>query len=198
MFDTIAFYVFAILVLPSFIICVFTTNILYSLASLAFGMILVSGFFFLLNAEFLGVVQIIVYTGAVVVMYAFGMMFFDSASEIREKHNSKLNLSFIVSLLFIGLFIIFGDVFNVKVEHSHNTNDLAKALFNDYIVTFEVAAIMLLMAMIGSIAVGIHKSHMDLALASDEEHRKHPHGEYDYKPFLGQNLIQEKEKNGKS
>ena len=75
MFEVVAFYLFAVLTIAMFIITVVTNNALYALSSLAAGMIFISAFFFLLNADFLGVVQIVVYTGAVMALYAFGMMF---------------------------------------------------------------------------------------------------------------------------
>ena len=71
MFEAIAFYFFMVLSIVAFLVVVSTSNILYALTALASGMIFISSFFFLLGAEFLGVVQIAVYTGAVVVMYAF-------------------------------------------------------------------------------------------------------------------------------
>ena len=77
MLEAIAFYTFCALTLAMFLIVVTTRNILYALSALAAGMIFVSAFFFLLGAEFLGVVQIVVYTGAVIALYAFAMMFFE-------------------------------------------------------------------------------------------------------------------------
>ena len=84
MIEAIAFYTFAILTFSMFYITVTTNNALYALSSLAAGMIFISGFFFLLGAEFLGVVQLIVYSGAVMALYAFGMMFFDSTRAVKE------------------------------------------------------------------------------------------------------------------
>ena len=85
MFEIVAFTLFSILTISMFLITVLTNNTLYALSSLAAGMIFISGFFFLLDAEFLGVVQIVVYSGAVMALYAFGMMFFDTLSEVEEK-----------------------------------------------------------------------------------------------------------------
>ena len=67
-----------------FLITVLTNNTLYALSSLAAGMILILWFFFLLDAEFLGVVQIVVYSGAVMALYAFGMMFLTLLVRLRE------------------------------------------------------------------------------------------------------------------
>jgi NADH-quinone oxidoreductase subunit J len=89
MFETIAFYTFSFLTILAFAITVTTKNVLYAMSSLAGGMIIISGMFFLLNADFLGVVQIIVYTGAVIALYAFAMIFFDSTKDIVETKTGK-------------------------------------------------------------------------------------------------------------
>ena len=86
----IAFYTFAFLIIASFIVVVTSNNALYSMSALASGMILISGLFFLLNADFLGVVQLIVYTGAVIALYAFAMIFFDTTKNLIEVNSKKL------------------------------------------------------------------------------------------------------------
>ena len=83
MYEVIAFYVFAALTVGMFSIVVMTKNALYAMSALAGGMIFVSGFFFILDAEFLGVVQIPVYSGAIMALYAFGMMFFDTTRDVH-------------------------------------------------------------------------------------------------------------------
>ena len=82
MFEAFAFYFFSFVVIVAFTITVMAKNALHSMTALAVGMIMISGFFFLLDADFLGVVQIIVYTGAVMAIYAFGMMFFDTINDV--------------------------------------------------------------------------------------------------------------------
>lgn len=160
MFELIAFYVFAAFTLCTFLIVVISSDILYALTALAFGMILISGFFFLLNADFLGVVQIIVYTGAVAVMYAFGMMFFDSNKGIRERFHNQFFVSCISGVIMLALLIILGNAESSGVINTTNdmsTGALAHLLFNKYLVCFEAAAVMLLMAMIAGIAAGANR-----------------------------------------
>lgn len=102
MLEIISFYLFSILVIFSFSVVVFSSNVLYAMSALASGMIFISGLFFSLGAEFLGVVQIAVYTGAVMALYAFGMMFFDSSSEIKENiKNAK-----IIGFLSVGIALL--------------------------------------------------------------------------------------------
>jgi NADH-quinone oxidoreductase subunit J len=88
MFEAIAFYLFAFLTITMFYITVTTSQALYALTALAAGMIFISAFFFILGADFLGAVQIVVYSGAVMALYAFGMMFFDTTREVKEKIHS--------------------------------------------------------------------------------------------------------------
>ncbi|AXH16168.1 NADH:quinone oxidoreductase I, membrane subunit J [Malaciobacter mytili LMG 24559] len=159
LFEVVAFYLFATLTVVMFCITVFTNNALYALSSLAAGMIFISAFFFLLDAEFLGAVQIVVYTGAVMALYAFGMMFFDSLSLVKEKiKNPRLVflLSGLIALLIVIIFVspIIGQ--NVQANlpiHPEwgNTQDVGVVLFTKYLIPFEVAAIMLLVAMVGGI-----------------------------------------------
>lgn len=177
MFEIVAFYLFASLTIVMFSITVFTNNALYALSALAAGMIFISAFFFLLDADFLGVVQIVVYTGAVMALYAFGMMFFDSLSTVEEKiKNPKLVflLSGIAALIIVIIFVapIVGT--NVLAEYPvhpewGNTQDVGVVLFTKYLVPFEVAAVMLLVAMIGGIILAGKKMDVSYSELSEEE-----------------------------
>ncbi len=178
MFEIVAFYLFAFLTIGMFSITVMTNNALYALSSLAAGMIFISAFFFLLNADFLGVVQIVVYTGAVMALYAFGMMFFDSMAEVEEKiANPRLKffLSGMIALIVVIIFVapIIGEnalkgLYPIHAEYG-NAQDVGLVLFTKYIVPFEVAAVMLLVAMIGGIILAGKKMDTNLTLMSEEE-----------------------------
>lgn len=107
MFEQIAFYTFASLTAAMFLITVTSKNILYAMSSLAAGMIFIAGLFFNLNADFLGVVQIVVYAGAVMALYAFGMMFFDSAKEANEniKNPKKVFLFSMITAVILVMMV---------------------------------------------------------------------------------------------
>jgi len=159
MFEAVAFYLFSFLTIAMFSITVMSKNALYSLSSLAAGMIFISAFFFLLNADFLGVVQIIVYTGAVMALYAFGMMFVDTTTDVVEKiANPKL--AFVLSALsaILVIIIVISPIVADNIQALYpvsanlgNAQDVGLVLFTKYLVPFEVAAVMLLVAMIGGI-----------------------------------------------
>ena len=177
MFEIIAFIIFSVLTISMFSTTVLTNNALYALSSLAAGMIFISAFFFLLNADFLGAVQIVVYTGAVMALYAFGMMFFDSLSEVKEKiRNPRLVflLSGIIALIVVIIFIapVIGQ--NLKVDYPihpeyGNSADVGIVLFTKYLVAFELAAIMLLVAMIGGIVLAGKKMNESYSEMKEEE-----------------------------
>jgi NADH-quinone oxidoreductase subunit J len=177
MFEIVAFYLFSILTIVMFGITVFTNNSLYALSSLAAGMIFISAFFFLLDADFLGAVQIVVYTGAVMALYAFGMMFFDALSVVKERiNNPKLMflLSGISALVIVLIFV--APIVNSNIEAQYpvhpewgNAQDVGVVLFTKYLIPFEVAAVMLLVAMIGGIILAGKKMDISYSELSEEE-----------------------------
>jgi NADH-quinone oxidoreductase subunit J len=181
MFEVVAFYLFAFLTIAMFLITVITKNALYALSSLAAGMIFISAFFFLLNADFLGVVQIVVYTGAVMALYAFGMMFFDSISTIDETVSNPRLAFFLTGIVAVIIVLIFvAPVIGANIQafypvHSEygNIQDVGLVLFTKYLVPFEVAAVMLLVAMIGGIILAGKKMDISITQLSEKEIDKH-------------------------
>ncbi len=155
MIETFAFYLFSTLISALFFVTVWSKNILYAMTSLAAGMVLISGLFFMLGADFLGVVQLIVYVGAVMALYAFGMMFFDATGVIKENTTPALLVFLLGGLTALILVIIFsapiigGNIqtsYPAVVEGVTNTQAVGKVLFTKYLMPFEVAAVMLLVA----------------------------------------------------
>jgi len=177
MFEAISFYLFAFLTISMFYITVTTSQALYALTALAAGMIFISAFFFILGADFLGAVQIVVYSGAVMALYAFGMMFFDTTRNLKEKHGNKLIVSGLSILAAVLVVIIFAAPMvstNVEalypvIEGAGNTQQVGLVLFTKYLVPFEVAAIMLLVAMISGIVLAGKKMDLSLTLMSSAE-----------------------------
>jgi len=176
MFEVIAFYMFSALVIGMFGIVVLSKNALYAMSALAGGMIFISGFFFLLDAEFLGVVQIVVYTGAVMALYAFGMMFFDTTRDVKENIKYKKIVYTLSTLSAVFILIIFlAPIFGQKIEALYpniegvgNVQMVGLVLFTKYLVAFELAAIMLLVAMIAGIVLVSKKLEVNL----DHEHKE--------------------------
>lgn len=174
MFEAITFYLFGTLCIVAFLIVVTTQQILYSMTALAFGMICVAGLFFNLDAEFLGAVQIIVYGGSVVALYAFAMMFFDTSREIIESHKHQ----WVACLLSCGvaciLVVMFGlptisQNLNKSTVHialpgldgMNNVQEIGYLIFTKYLIAFELAAFMLLIAMVAGIILSVKRIQND-------------------------------------
>lgn len=164
MFEAVAFYLFAFLTLSAFFVVISTNNLLYALTALASGMIFISSFFFILGAEFLGVVQIAVYTGAVIVMYAFGLMFLDISQGIKEQYEGQMRICIMVLMIAFLLLALFAFPIyhqNVLLEKSTiiinepNTFGIGRVLFSKYLIAFEITGILLLVALIGGVALGL-------------------------------------------
>ena len=176
MYEIIAFYLFSALTAGMFLIVVLSKNALYAMSALAAGMIFIAGFFFLLDADFLGVVQIIVYTGAVMALYAFGMMFFDTTKDIKEDIRDKkiiytlaiISAVLIVIIISAPIFAVTGlDLPAPLIEGANNPQMVGIVLFTKYLVPFELAAVMLLVAMIAGIILVSKK--MDVSITLDEQ-----------------------------
>lgn len=162
MIEQLAFYFFSVIVLGFFLVAVLSKNILYSLSALAAGMIFLSGFYFLLDAEFIGVIQIIVYSGAVLGLYSFAIMFFDSSKELKEKIKyKKIFFSLVILSALLLLLMISGFKYqNISTDLTLKdplifdySKQLAFAIFSKYLLAFEFIAVLLLIALVCAIVL---------------------------------------------
>ncbi len=177
MFEAIAFYLFAALTIVMFTITVMTSQALYAITAMAAGMIFISAFFFILGADFLGAIQIIVYTGAVMALYAFGMMFFDTTRDVVEKRTNP-RIVFVLGVLaaVMVVAIVVAPIVSNNIQALYpihpevgNSQAVGMVLFTKYLVPFEVAAVMLLVAMIAGIVLAGKKMDKSLTLMAEEE-----------------------------
>jgi len=169
---TFAFYLFAALIIGLFLVTVFSRNVLYAMTALAAGMVLISGLFFILGADFLGAVQLIVYVGAVMALYAFVMMFFDVTRDLDEKTEK----GWVVFLLGGGIALVLVVIFAAPIlggsaaplyppiEGATNPQSVGLVLFTKYLLPFEVASVMLLVAMIAGIILAGKKMERSISM----------------------------------
>jgi NADH-quinone oxidoreductase subunit J len=124
-------------------------------------------------------VQIVVYSGAVMALYAFGMMFFDTTRDLKEKKGNKfiiVGLSTLAAVLVVIIFAAPMVTNNITAlypiaEGVGNTQAVGVVLFTKYLIPFEVAAVMLLVAMIAGIVLAGKKMDLSLTEMSDAEIR---------------------------
>lgn len=122
----------------------------------------VSGLFVLLNAEFLWAVQVIVYAGAILVLYLFVLMLLNLKTDERYLHSSYLY--FLIPAVLGASYVLFllvrspfagakGDAPTVAVLQDGNTFAVGIKMFSDYLLQFEIVGIFLLGAIIGAIVL---------------------------------------------
>ena len=155
LYDTI-FYFFALITVVSAAIVVFSRNIIHSAFSLLFTFFGVVGLYVLLNADFLAVTQLLVYVGGILVLLLFGVMLTNKVIDVELKTGTLQTVpaSILVSMTagtLCGIFYI-TDWKTVQGQPllTTTTNKLGEMFMTTYLLPFEVASIILLVALIGA------------------------------------------------
>ena len=165
----IFFYVFSIIAVVSAIMVTVSKNTVHSVFFLILDFISISCLFIMVGAEFLGMIMLIVYVGAVAVLFLFVVMMLNVAQQKNQwflsKSSSKhIPLGLIIStIIFFELIIVVGgwkykpDLFNSSnlsiTSNISNTHSLGQILYTDYIHIFQISGMILLIAMIGAIVL---------------------------------------------
>jgi NADH-quinone oxidoreductase subunit J len=163
--STIAFIVFALFSLGGALGVVTTRNLVHATLYLILSLFGAAGFFVLLSAPFMAVVQVLVYIGAIAILIVFAVMLTRSMTRLRDLYNRQWIVSGVVAgalfiLLMVGVILpvwgLNGSQAGKPVSDIVlNTVDLGKALVdqNQYVLPFEVASLLLTAAMIGAIVI---------------------------------------------
>jgi len=155
LFD-IVFYVFAFITVVSAFIVVFSRNIIYSAFSLLFTFFGVAGLYVLLSADFLAVTQILIYVGGILVLLLFGVMLTNNVINVDLKTGTiqtvpALLLVALVAGSLSGLFYsTWKDAGIPASSIQTTTHTLGELLMTSYLLPFEIASVVLLVALIGA------------------------------------------------
>ncbi|MBT4679851.1 MAG: NADH-quinone oxidoreductase subunit J [Flavobacterium sp.] len=166
---TIFFYTFSIIAVISAIMVTVSKNTVHSVFFLILDFISISCLFIMIGAEFLGMIMLIVYVGAVAVLFLFVVMMLNVAQQknqwfISEENSGHIPVGLIISaIIFFELIIVIGgwkykpDLFNSDnlsiTNEISNTHSLGQVLYTDYIHVFQISGMILLIAMIGAIVL---------------------------------------------
>lgn len=159
--EAIAFGLFTILTLGGAIGVVTTRNLVRAAIWLMVSLFGIAGFFALLSAPFLAAVQVLVYIGAIGILFSFAVMLTRGMTNLKERFNSQWWLAVIAAVVAFGLLMIgvvlpvFGNVVTPVSDQVTTTVDLGVALVsgNQYVLPFEVVSLLLTAAMIGAIVI---------------------------------------------
>ena len=134
---------------------------MYAILSLIVTFFSIAALYILLNAQFLGIVQIIVYAGAIMVLFLYILMMLNlnKEDESKKKNLSKFIGVFSAGLLLVGILGAFKGLnqktFAGDVDMSVGlTKNLGRLLFNEYVLPFELASILILAGIVGAVLIG--------------------------------------------
>ena len=169
----IFFYVFSFIAIISAIMVTVSKNTVHSVFFLILDFISISCLFIMIGAEFLGMIMLIVYVGAVAVLFLFVVMMLNVAQQKNQWFSSEdsskhIPVGLIIgTLIFVELIIVVGgwkykpDLFNInnslEIFKISNTHSLGQVLYTDYIHVFQISGMILLVAMIGAIVLTFRK-----------------------------------------
>ena len=155
------FYFLAFLALFSALLVIFSKNPVYSVLFLVLTFFAIAGEYILLNAQFLAIVHIIVYAGAIMVLFLFVVMLLNLNKETEPQKSILVKLSAVVAGGILLLTLVGSLKGTEFVTPSHIVNNqiglvqqLGLVLFKDFLLPFEVSSVLFLTAMIGAVMLG--------------------------------------------
>jgi NADH-quinone oxidoreductase subunit J len=171
---SIFFYIFSIIAVFSAIMVTVSRNTVHSVFFLILDFISISCLFIMIGAEFIGMIMLIVYVGAVAVLFLFVVMMFNVSQQNNEQPREKKNFNhipiglLISTVIFFELIIVAGgwkykpellkSFSSLGIDSSTtNTHEIGNVLYTDYIHVFQLSGMILLVAMIGAIVLTFRK-----------------------------------------
>lgn len=165
MIAALAFYFFSAILIASSIMVIGSKNPVHSVLFLILAFFNAAGLFVLLGAEFLAMILVVVYVGAVAVLFLFVVMMLDiDFSELKKGALQYLPFGLLIGLILIAELVTAGSVWVLKPTtvvakaaatpaSVTNTEALGRILYTDYVYYFQIAGLVLLVAMIGAIVL---------------------------------------------
>ena len=171
---SIFFYIFSLIAIIAAIMVTVSKNTVHSVFFLILDFISISCLFIMIGAEFLGMIMLIVYVGAVAVLFLFVVMMFNVAQQknelfVKAEDSNHIPIGLIVSIIiFFELIIVIGgwkykphvvesfSTVGINLTSS-NTHSIGQVLYTDYIHLFQLSGMILLVAMIGAIVLTFRK-----------------------------------------
>lgn len=169
--QALAFYLFAGITVASAVMVVASRNPVHSVLFLILAFFNSAGLFVLMGAEFLAMILVVVYVGAVAVLFLFVVMMLDvNVAQLREGFLQYLPIGALVGLILLAELVMIGGAWVVSpeagqaiqmpippLEEVHNTAALGNVLYDDYVYLFQAAGMVLLVAMIGAIVLTLRQ-----------------------------------------
>lgn len=152
----IAFIGLALVAVIGGILLLNLSKVVHMVIALVFTFVSIAGIYVMLSAEFIGAVQILIYSGAITIIMLFGIMLTNHNDSAEERTGGVRKF-----ILFLGVlafaFAVYLGIYNLDIPqqavnlHEENTKQIGEALYTKYIIPFELSSVVLLVALIGAI-----------------------------------------------
>ena len=156
------FWILSVTALGSALMVVTSKNLVYSVLYLIITFFAISGHYILLNAQFLAIVNLIVYAGAIMVLFLFVIMLMNLNADVEPAKKNWLKIAGALAggcLLLVMIAALKDADYKNQVAQTQNGDigliqNLGMVLFNDYVVPFEISSVLFLSAMVGAVVLG--------------------------------------------
>lgn len=157
--QNVAFAILAVIMISAAVFMISFTRVVHMVVSMALVFLGLAGMYFLLEAEFVGVAQILVYGGGITILMIFGIMMTRHGQMEEEPSRPVFQ-----SILLIGVFALFGIMFYAIQDTTFissgtfnpgedNTRAIGQLIYNNYVIPFELISVLLTVAFIGAIVM---------------------------------------------
>lgn len=159
-------YALGIISVASALLVVFSKNPIHSVLYLIITFFSIAGQYVLLNAQFLFIVQIIVYSGAIMVLFLFVLMLLNLNKDTEPQKSNLFKFISIITAcsLFISMIAMVKGVGNLNLPSEPNSQiglvkNLGMVLFSKYVIPFELSSVLFISGMVGAVMIGKKETH---------------------------------------
>ncbi|WP_339060887.1 NADH-quinone oxidoreductase subunit J [Tepidibacillus marianensis] len=154
----ISFFIFALMAITGGVLMLNLNKVIHMVLSIGLSFFGVAGLFIILQAEYLAFVQILIYAGAITIMMALGTMMTQHKAQTTKKRSITHTILAILSAAGVGGFFLYG-IYNTAWPTeaadlgANNVKVIGETIFTKYVIPFEVASVLLLVALVGAIVI---------------------------------------------
>ncbi|MCM3167435.1 NADH-quinone oxidoreductase subunit J [Peribacillus frigoritolerans] len=156
--ELIAFIGLALVAIVGGVLLITLTKVVHMVIALVFTFLGIAGIYMLLSAEFVAIVQILIYSGAITIVMLFGIMLTKHQENDAPAKGGWGNFSLLAAIAGFAVAVYLG-VYNLDIPvqptalHEENTKQIGIELFSKYVIPFEVMSVLLLVALVGAIVL---------------------------------------------
>ncbi|MFD6438300.1 NADH-quinone oxidoreductase subunit J [Peribacillus sp. NPDC060186] len=156
--ELIAFFGLALVAILGGVLLITLTKVVHMVIALVFTFLSIAGIYMLLSAEFVAVVQILIYSGAITIVMLFGIMLTKHQEREEQVKGGWGRFSLLLAIAGFAVAVYLG-IYNLDIPvqpttlHEENTKQIGIELFSKYVIPFEVMSVLLLVALVGAIVL---------------------------------------------